>query len=131
MGVWLQFVYVPCAAGETEDVFVAGQVQCKPGFETDTRAAIDDVVLTEQLYVRGGIRQQMYNGPGSNLDHRLVLDTERFSEAPDTDTYIDTFHTKHSRNDEFGEKVSGRGLHSFPFQLNLCCSNHRITQIHS
>ena len=30
-----------------------------------------------------------------------------------------------------GGKVRGRGLHSFPFQLNLSTSVHRITQLNS
>jgi hypothetical protein len=30
-----------------------------------------------------------------------------------------------------GSVITGRGLHSFPFQLNLSSSVHRITQINS
>ena len=31
----------------------------------------------------------------------------------------------------FQKNEPGRGLHSFPFQLNLSCSVHRITQLNS
>ena len=39
--------------------------------------------------------------------------------------------TKASASRVESERAMGRGLHSFPFQLNLSSSVHRITQIDS
>jgi len=43
----------------------------------------------------------------------------------------DDVKKKLDKTQQENEKLRGRGLHSFPFQLNLSSSFHRITQLKS